>query len=217
MEDVTDDVLGCPRCGEQIQDGDMKSTSLCGHTYHTSCFLEFIAGGGFYIRELRCNTCDAHIFPHEVMANHPESIADTQDHSAFHHWNNSPEFKAGLQAIKPFKRDMNKAAIAASAKSKLILAEMKAAIQEHVQAIKEKVREAKEKFKDSVEKKEHTKLMRGYNMRVNKFTKQWSTTIWSMRRALGNIPGAKSLIPEHNYHSRRCRVNGEYMFNIRIS
>lgn len=217
MEDVTDDVLGCPQCAQQFQDGDVKSTSLCGHTYHTSCFLEFIASGGYYIRELRCNTCDAHIFPHEVMANHPESIVDTQDHTAFHHWNNSPEFKAGLQAIKPFKRDMNKAAAASLAKSKLILGEMKAAIQEHVQAIKEKVREAKQKFKDSAEKKEYTKLMRGYNMRVNKFTKQWSTTIWSMHRALGDIPEAKPLIPDHYYMRHRRRSGSEYMFNIRIS
>ena len=216
MEDVAETPIGCVRCGEEFQDTDAKSTTLCGHTYHTRCMLETIVSGGFYIRELRCAACDEHIVTDDLLTNHIDTITEANDQSALHNWNNRPEFKAGLQAIKPFKRDMNKAATASQAKARSILAELKAATNEQIAAIKEKVREAKKKFHDSVERKEYVKLTRGYNLRVSKFTKRWSTSLWSIHRMLWQIPEAKPLIPDH-YYRRHRRSGADYMFNVRIS
>lgn len=203
----------CGFCTEAIADRPQFQT-LCGHIAHTECLLRATFTDD--LLHIRCRTCQERLVPtamfNEMTAVHGD---EAQREIAEYMWVHEPRFKQTLldmrKAANQLKRAKGAAIKAVAAAKEQIETDMAT----QIAAIKERIVAAKAAYKDSDARKGVVKAEAAYCRLVGGLHKRWGLSVWSARRALGEVPEAMRCLEYRMWHRHR-RAASTQALNIML-
>lgn len=208
--------MACEFCTEPIALDQPCTELMCRHKVHTECILRQSAAHD--ILNLRCAACREFVVPRQIMeeaeAVHGE---EGQREVIRFFWENEPQFKTGLEAMRNARTVARLAQNAATKKAKEISGTMKTEVEPLVAQIRDKVRAAKATFKALPEQKEAAKAAKSVQMKMVAFRRRWGIGMWAVRSALRDIAAARVVIDGAYGAAIGRRMYAERQFNVNIS
>ena len=183
--------MNCTICNE-VKDADTpKIQLLCGHDFHTECWLR--SNGVVGLGGITCRTCHAYVIP-EQMHNELEGAANPESkHEIIKFlWESNDDFKLFLNdsatAVKNLKGSLN--ALAAKTKELLNNEELL----EYRGVLRDKLSELQKEFMECEEYRVAKSYERVYNNKLKKLHLTWGVSVWDLKSALEGVESAVPLV-----------------------
>jgi hypothetical protein len=203
--------MDCTICNE-IKEDAPKMELLCGHSFHTECWIGRHVGHG--LNGIRCGTCNEYIVPDELHVGFT-NLTQVQESDK------SNIIKYLLESDEEFRKtllDIRKMSSKRSSYVKKLYAKVKDEIKNeemliHVSFLKNRLKEIKSELKESEDYKTLNSVDRSCTAKVNKLHRRWGITVYEACRALSNTENKKYL-PTIPFRIRLARILGRIRYNI---
>ena len=211
MADTNTIVEPCGFCGEEIQAEQKRTELMCDHSFHTECFLRMAAREN-YMANVRCNACDAHVVPNE-MIEEAETVHSTEASktSIQHLFETEEGFRNDLLNIRTAHKAATTATAAYNKAKANIVKEFKTGTTTFINILKNKIKDAKGKLRALPEHKVAMRASTAYVAASRKLQRRWGLgyRAWMVRNALSDIkdksshPVSKYMPPDGIVYRRR--------------
>ena len=171
--------MNCPFCNNLLEEQQLKITLLCGHTYHTRCFL--VHSVRDHLNDFVCTVCNEQIITHDIYeeANPPPSTTECETLS-----DSSEEFRNGITTILEKYKKYNKMRALLTKKVVPIIREFKSYIKPQISILKNYIKSKKTHIKELEEYKNTRKELGTYKRYVTSFCNKHNITEYELRRYL---------------------------------
>lgn len=183
--------MNCTICNEVREADTPKIQLLCGHDFHTECWLR--SNGAAGLGGITCRTCHAYVIP-EQMHNELEAAInpDSKDEIIKLLWETNDDFQLFLSdsctTVKNFKKSLK----ILSAKTNELLKNDE--LSQYKGMIQTKISELQKELMGSEEYKTAKSYERQYNSRVKKLHLTWGLSVWNIKSALEGVESASPLV-----------------------
>lgn len=203
--------MDCTICNEAKDAATPKMELLCGHTFHTECWLRSSQGVGT-IGGLRCTTCNTYLIPDEMQL----EFENQHFENGINHdivklmWHENEDFKKFLTESMTKWKNHKKSSTLLKKKATELLKDEE--LIEYRQIIKVKLGELQKELMESTEYKEAMRNQRLNTAVAGTLIRVWGVTGWDVRTALRDEPEIQALVKGRTWTHRLQRIMNKFKY-----
>jgi hypothetical protein len=183
--------MNCTICNEVKDAETPKIQLLCGHDFHTECWLR--SNGVVGLGGITCRTCHAYVIP-EQMHNELEGAANPESKNEIIKflWEKNDDFKVFLSDSCISVKNLKGSLKALTTKTNELLNNED--LLHYRGILRDKVIELQKELIASEEYRLAKSYERVYHNRVKKLHLTWGFSVWELRSALEGVESAMPLV-----------------------
>jgi hypothetical protein len=196
-------------CHENILEEQIQIELLCGHKYHTECWLRHNRRLRMY--DVRCCECNEHIIPDDMMltADNGNENIDTDTDIINLLWESDTNFKESVINYNTGLKNRNKTLQQLRAKIKSIVNNCD--FSSCITIIKNKLNEMKSLVKDSEEYNSSITQERSIANKSRKIFQTWNVPIYTICKVLRNNDTAQKHVTAHKNRYSVSRIMSKFI------